>query len=58
MRKIVLEKRTHDQSVQQKKQIRTFPRNYNFVIGDLVYLFTPSKATLKTRSKWFKEDWI
>ena len=26
-------------------------------VGDLVYLFAPSAATLQTRSRKFKEDW-
>ena len=33
MKKVVLDKRTHDQSVQQIRQSRTFPRNHNFCSG-------------------------
>ena len=40
------------------KQIRTFPSNHTFAVGDLVYLFALSAASLQTRSKKFKEDWI
>ena len=58
MKKAVLDKRTHDQSVQQIRQNRTFPRNQTFAVGDLAYLFAPSAATLQTRSRKFKEDWI
>ena len=36
----------------------TFPRNQTSAVGDLVYLFTPSAASLQARSKQFKEDWI
>ena len=35
-----------------------YPRNQTFVVGDLVYPFAPSAATLQTRSRIFKEDWI
>ena len=52
------DKRTHDQSVQQIRQNRTFPRNQTFAVGDLVYLFAPSAASLQTRSEKLKEDWI
>ena len=58
MKKVVLDKRVHDQSVQQIRQNRFFPRNQTFAVGDLVYLFAPSAATLQTRSRKFKEDWI
>ena len=58
MKKVVLDKKTHDQSVQQIRQSRTFPRNQTFAVGDLVYLFTPPAASLQTKSKNFKEDWI
>ena len=59
MKRVVLDKKkTHDQSVQQIRQNRTFPRNQTFAVGDLVYLFAPSVATLQTRSRKFKEDWI
>ena len=58
MKKVVLDKRTHDQSVQQTRQSKTFPRNQTFAVGDLLFLFAPSTATLQTRSKMFKEDWI
>ena len=42
MKNIVLEKKTHDQSVQQIRWNRTFPRNQSFAVGDLVYLLAPS----------------
>ena len=42
MKKVVLDKKTHDQSVQQIRQNRTFPRNKAFEVGDLVFLFAPS----------------
>ena len=58
MKKVVLDERTHDQSVQQIRQSRTFSRNQTFRVGDLVYLFAPSAVSLQTRSKKFKEDWI
>ena len=58
MKKVVLDKRTREQSVEQIRQNRTFPRNQTFAVGDLVYLFAPSAATLQIRSKRFKEDWI
>ena len=58
MKKVVLDKRTHDQSVQQIWQIRTFTRNHTSAVGDSVYMFAPSAASLKTRSKKFKGDWI
>ena len=58
MKMIVLDKKTHDQSVQQIRQNRTFPRNQTFTVGYLVYLFAPSVASLQIRSKKFKEDWI
>ena len=58
MKKVVLDKRTHDQSVQQIRQIKTFPRNYTFAGGDLVYPSSPSAASLQTRCKKFKEVWI
>ena len=51
MKKVVLGKKTHDQSVQQLRQNRTFPRNQTFAVGDLVYLFAPLAASLQTRSK-------
>ena len=54
MKKIALDKRTHNQSVEQIRQVRTFPRNYTFTVGDLVYLFAPSAASLQTRSKSLK----
>ena len=58
MEKVVLDRRIYDQSVQQKWQSRTFPRNQTFTLGDLVYLFAPSAASLQTRSETFREDWI
>ena len=58
MKRVVLDKKVHDQSVQQIRQNRIFPRNQTFAVGDLVYLFAPSAATLQTRSRKFKEDWI
>ena len=58
MKEVVLDKKVHDQSVQQIRQNRSFPRNQTFAVGDLVYLFVPSAATLQTRSRKFKEDWI
>ena len=48
MKKIVLHKRTHDQSVQQIRQIRTLLRNYTFAAGDLITLFASSMASLQT----------
>ena len=58
MKKVVLDKKVHDQSVKQIRQNRIFPRNQTFAVGDLVYLYGPSAATLQTRSRKFKEDWI
>ena len=58
MKKMVLGKKTHDQSVQKIRQIRTFSRNQTFTVEDLVYLFAPSAASLQTRSRKFKENWI
>ena len=58
MKRIVLGKKVHNQSVQQIRQNRIFPRNETFAVGDLVYLFAFSAATLQTRSSKFKEDWI
>ena len=58
MKRVVLDKKVHDLSVQQIRQNRIFPRNQTFAVGDLVYLFAPSAATLQTRSRKFKEDWI
>ena len=58
MKKVVLEKRTHDQSVQQISQSRSISRNQTFAVRDLVYLLAPSAASLQTSSKKFKEDWI
>ena len=49
MKMLVLDKKTHDQSVQQIRQNRTFPRNQTFAVWDLVYLFSPSAASLQTR---------
>ena len=49
MKKVVLDKKTQDQYVQQIRQNRTFPRNQTFAVEDLVYLFAPSAATLQTR---------
>ena len=45
MKKVMLDKKIHDQSV-QIRQNRIFPRNQTFAVGDLVYLFAPSAATL------------
>ena len=42
MKKRVLDERTDDQSVQQIRQIRTFPRNQTFAVEDLIYLSVPS----------------
>ena len=58
MKEVVLDKKAHDQSIQQIRQNRSFPKNQTFAVGDLVYLFAPSAATLQTRSRKFKEDWI
>ena len=58
MKGVVFDKKVHDQSVQQIRQNRSFPRNQTFAVGDLVYLFAPSAATLQTRSRKFEEDWI
>ena len=59
MKKGVLDKRTHDQSVQQiRLNNRTFPRNQTFAVGDLIYPFASSAASLQTRPKKFKEDRI
>ena len=58
IKRVILDKKVHDQSVQQIRQNRIFPRNQTFAVGDLVYLFAPSAATLETRSRKFKADWI
>ena len=58
MKKVVLDKKSHGQSVQQIRQNRIVPRNQTFAVGDLVYPFVPSAATLQTRSRKLKEDWI
>ena len=58
MKKVVLDKRTHDQFFQQIRQRRTFPRKQSFAVRELIYLFAPYAASLQTRSKKFKEDWI
>ena len=50
-KKIVLYRRTLDQSVQQIRQIRTFPRNQNFAIRDLIYLFAPYAGPLQSKSR-------
>ena len=50
MKKIVLAKGTHDQSIQQIRQIMAFPGNQTLVIGVLFCLFAPSAASLQTRS--------
>ena len=50
MKGVVHDKKVHDQSVQQIRQNRSIPRNQTFAVGDLVYLFVPSAATLQTRS--------
>ena len=49
MKKVVLDKKPHDQSVQQIRQIRTFPRNQTVAAGELVYLFAPSAASLPNK---------
>ena len=56
LKRIILDRRTPDQSVQQIRQIRTFPREHTFSVGNLVYLFAPSTALFQKRSKRFKED--
>ena len=38
MKKVVLDKKTRDQFVQQTRQNRIVPRNQTFAVGDLVYL--------------------
>ena len=53
MKKIVPDKRSHDQSAQQTRQIMTFPF---FAVEDLVYLFALPAPSLQTRPKKFKED--
>ena len=58
MKKAVLDKKTHDQSVQQIRQNTIFPRNQTFAVGDLVYLFALLATTLQTWTRKFKEDWI
>ena len=55
---IVVDKRIHNQSVQQIRQIRAFPRYKTFAIGDLIYLFVSSVASLYTRYRKLEEDWI
>ena len=55
MKKVVLDKKTHAQSVQQIRQSRTFPRNQTFAVWDLVNLFAHSAASLQTRSKSLKK---
>ena len=37
---------THDNSVQQMRQNRTFPRNQTFAVGDLVFLFAASAVSI------------
>ena len=58
MEKVVLDKKTHDQSVQQMRQNRTFPRNQTFAAGDVVYIFDPSNSLITNKVKKFKENWI
>ena len=58
MKKVVLDKKTHYQSVQQIRQNMTFPRNQTFAVGDLAYHFAPSAATLQIMLRKFKDDWI
>ena len=55
MKKIVLDNRTNDQSVQQIKQIRTLPRNQTFSVGHLAYIFIPAAASLQSIEslRWF-----
>ena len=55
MKKVVLDKRTHNQFVQKRRQFGTFPRNHTFSVGDIDYLFAPSVASLETRSKSLKK---
>ena len=55
IKKVVLDKRTHDQSVKQIRQTRTFSRNHTFAVGDLVTQFASSAASLQTRSKNLKK---
>ena len=54
MKKIVLDKKTYDQFVQELRQTRTFSRNHIFAVGGLIHLFSPSGASLQTRSKSLK----
>ena len=35
MKRVILDKKVHDQSVQQIRQNRIFPRNQTFAVGDL-----------------------
>ena len=61
LRKIFLDEKAHDQFVQKIRQIRTFPRNHTFVVGDLVYLFAPSSFCSfiwKKMPKMFEDYWI
>ena len=58
MKKVVLDKKTHDQSIQQIRQNMIVPGKQTFAVGDSVYLFAPSAATLQTRPRKLKEDWI
>ena len=37
--------RTHDQSDQQIRQMRTFHKNHPFAVGDLLYVFAPSATS-------------
>ena len=55
MKKVGPDNKTHDQSIQQIMQSRTFPRNQTFAVGDLVYLFAPLAASLQTKSKSSKK---
>ena len=47
MKKVVLDKKTQDQSVQQIRQKRTFARNQTYAVGDLVYMFLPQQLHYK-----------
>ena len=58
MRKIVLDKISHDQSVQQIRQIRPIHKNQTLAVGTWVYLFAPSAASLQTISRKLKEEGI
>ena len=58
MKRVIEEKKIREQNTQKEREMRRYPDERGFAVGDLVYLYAPPLAALQTTSRKFKQNWI